>query len=470
MADAIRGNGLFIAHNSLAALVEDPQLLDNMRRRFSESPPSYRSRESGTTTRSQSSNAPSSEAPSRGTREIELHIEHSASFPSAQFPVQIREECRQLYKERYLHEVPHRFWEPSPALEASATEIVKKRWIEQGIWKDDWNNGNKPRGRWKHEEPLQSEPGSETDSGGEGQANPFASNPFAPKRKEPPAKRQKAKLDARQIAERRAVLEREREASRPYHQFLWQVSRERERIQEEQGLSGSSIGEHADINTTAYETIRSKWTKQGMWHMKWDILPGMWWKHEQSLQAFLASDPIFNPPNQREDRGHEAREEPARVYSGNMFRGFSPWAQARAEDLSPVDPGPQRPAQNTPEPSPSPQPPLPNSGAILDDRPEEDAPIDLVNAPIVAKARRGRPRRQPVLQNGSGEPSSSAPAAPRRSKRLQEAKLNSAQDTTAPRQRRAVAGNPTTASSAKPQGISKARRLAATKRGTRKGS
>ena len=42
-----------------------------------------------------------------------------------------------------------------------ASETVRKRWDEQGIWNDKWNPF--AYGRWKHEEPLELESESETD-------------------------------------------------------------------------------------------------------------------------------------------------------------------------------------------------------------------------------------------------------------------------------------------------------------------
>ena len=43
-----------------------------------------------------------------------------------------------------------------------AHENVKKRWMEQGIWNNKWKDIYEA-GQWKHEEPLEVEPESETD-------------------------------------------------------------------------------------------------------------------------------------------------------------------------------------------------------------------------------------------------------------------------------------------------------------------
>lgn len=42
-----------------------------------------------------------------------------------------------------------------------AYENVKKRWVEQGIWSNKWNQF--ASGRWKHEEPLEVESEPEAD-------------------------------------------------------------------------------------------------------------------------------------------------------------------------------------------------------------------------------------------------------------------------------------------------------------------
>jgi hypothetical protein len=54
------------------------------------------------------------------------------------------------------------------AEEEEAIETVKKRWVEQGIWKDKWDETAAGRyrniGPWKLEEPLELESESETDT------------------------------------------------------------------------------------------------------------------------------------------------------------------------------------------------------------------------------------------------------------------------------------------------------------------
>ncbi|KAI1292604.1 hypothetical protein F5Y03DRAFT_18916 [Xylaria venustula] len=469
MADTIRGDGLFMAHNALATLVEDPQRLDCMRARFSEPPPSYQSHSSRTPSRSQSPNPPSEEQQRREWRQAQLTLEHPASLPSSQFDAQVGEECRWVYKERYPTHSPPPSWAPGPTFERPAVETVKKRWIKQGMWKDEWNNKNKPSGRWKHEEPLEPESESKTDSEAEAETESI----FISKRRKSSARRRKGNEEIRQIAERRPVLEREREASRPYHQFLWQVSQERERIQDEQGVGGTPAEDLADVNTRAYERIKSRWMRWGVWHSKWGVLPGMWWKHERPLEELIAGDPVLAQANEPENHGHEATETPPRALPRGLFGGLSAGLQNSNGNPLSLSPRSQRLAQNRPESSRTVQRPLQSTKAIRDARPEAHAYLAPLNPSSVAKARKRAPALR-RLRNASGEPSSSAPMPPRRSKRLQEAKLEAAQDTIgiaftdslkdkAPSmQRGIIAGKPKTASSAKPQGISKKPRLSTT--------
>ena len=85
------------------------------------------------------------------------------------------------------------------------------------------------------------------------------------------------------LFERRVIREREREASRPYHQFVYRISKERARIQEEsENGEGADV---ADINMRAYEN----------WNGRWGIVPGMSWKHEETLEEEAADgESIFD--------------------------------------------------------------------------------------------------------------------------------------------------------------------------------
>ncbi len=198
-----------------------------------------------------------------------------------------------------------------------AIEIIKMRWVEQGIWKDKWDEMAAGRyrniGRWKHEEPL--EPESETETEAEPPPPPFSLFGISQNQPQPKLRRPKTDEEKRQISERRVVREREREASRPYHQFIYQISKERERIQDE-----SANGKDADaddINTRAYEKVKNTWTKRGMWKERWGIVPGMSWKHEEPLEEEAVDNSTFVLANPLVNNSHDAREAPTRHIFGS---------------------------------------------------------------------------------------------------------------------------------------------------------
>ena len=318
---------------ALAALVEDPGLLDRARRRFSETP-SYRAHFSHNSTLSQSPNPPSEEQQRRDERKWQLMREYWASFPVGQFEAQSHEEYRPLFNQ---------FFKPAPGSGCIfsdrhmelARDIVKKQWIEQGIWNVEW--GWKPCGRWKHEEPLEAGSESETEIDLEARVRaPLSCLSSTPTRAAEP-RRPKSAEELQQIAERRAAREREREASRPFYQFIYQVSNERKRIQDEMNppdapvqnessTQGATIPTPLDINTTAYERMKNTWMERGIWNRKWGVLRGMSWKHEQPLEEMLREEMGDDTPvqaNRLEADRHETGEAPARSIFGYLLSAES---------------------------------------------------------------------------------------------------------------------------------------------------
>jgi hypothetical protein len=230
---------VFRVDRILQTLVDDPHRLDLERKRYNISPPCTYS-EAGTTTDYQTPDTP----PGGWDRYCRLEMERRSSRPFQQFRNQIRDD------------------ETDCSIEV-ACEERKKRWVEQGIWNDRWNGPNKWGWKteelvsgWKHEEPELETETEETTL-------------------------QRSDEEKLRAAERRATRKREREASRPFHQFVYQVSKERERIQVETATTS------ADINARAYETVNKTWMDQGIWNRKWGILPGMSWKHEAPLEEIV---------------------------------------------------------------------------------------------------------------------------------------------------------------------------------------
>ncbi|KAF2179938.1 hypothetical protein K469DRAFT_460860, partial [Zopfia rhizophila CBS 207.26] len=381
----VRGDGLVMAERALASLVEDPQRLDRARTRFSDSPPSYKSHQSHNSTRSQSPNPPSEEQRRREERRVQLRLERWASLPYEQFEAQHREEEERIYE---AHENRTRRLHAGTNIYQLAYENVKKRWVEQGIWNDKWNKT--ALGRWKHEEPLELESELETDTEAGPQSSLFTIFP-QPKPRRPISDEEKR----RRIAERRATLEREREASRPFYQFIYQVSKERERIQDESG-SGKAITTttaSADINTRAYENVNNTWIKRGIWNRNWGILPGMSWKHEEPLEEETADGPATVQANLLGNSSHEVGGASIITMNGAPLRYISGRSVANLLESGIFMRNPPTAESNNRQ----------GCNVIIDSQQEPSADVN-----------------SPGLENGDVEysPSESNSAPPRRGKRL----------------------------------------------------
>ncbi|QSS61266.1 hypothetical protein I7I51_03439 [Histoplasma capsulatum] len=280
----IRGDGLVRAQRALEALQQDPQLLDHTRRRFSDSPPSYKSHQSHNSTLSQSPIPPGEdqrireENQRREEQRFRLIRERGASSPYEQFTSQRKAEENRIFKaamDRTEH-VP-----VGISFYRLAEVNIKKRWIEQGIWNDKWNSRTTLAStKWKHEELEESDSESDTDR----VVTPQPRFSFFPT--EPKPRRQKSDQEKQLIAERRAALKCERSEE----------------------VTAPATTED-DINTQAYENIKSTWVRRGIWDVKWGILPGMSWKHERPLE--IGADLLPLPQvNSLGNDSHDAGEAP----------------------------------------------------------------------------------------------------------------------------------------------------------------
>lgn len=326
MDDTLQGHGLFTASERLAALVEDAARLARARDRFSASPPSYSSQPSGTTTRSQSSNPPTEEQRRYDERVAQLMTEHRASWPRTQWRDEAFEEGHRMLQARveegtFVY-VPDSTDLPPVEFLKSARKVVKERWTEQGIWNDKWGPGM-PTGLWKHEEPLDLKSESDSEDDPESRARSLFSGEA---RSEAP----KSEEELQRLAERQILREHEREASRPFHQFVYQISAERERIRSKTGLAEHNALPPADINSRAYENVKVTWVKRGIWNRRWGILPGMNWKHEEDLDAMLLEE---LGPRPESDLGREEGEVGGGAETSSR-RIFSPFSPVEPPDLS----------------------------------------------------------------------------------------------------------------------------------------
>ncbi|KAI1305449.1 hypothetical protein F5Y03DRAFT_384448 [Xylaria venustula] len=454
MANTIRGDGLFQAHGALAALVENPGQLDHARRRFDDSPPSYRSRLSGTSTRSSSPDNRSDNERRREQRESKLRREYLASQPRFQFQDQTGDEAEQIISdhEDRISRVP-----PGTNFSQLAHDNVKKRWIEQGIWNEEWVN---PRVKWtwKHEEPP----------------TPKRQDDEAPSSLISANRTQKGK-EVEKDPQAQAMLEREREASRPFHQFVYQVSKQRERIQQLLSHEGAAITAPPDINTAAYDVVKATWMKRGIWNTKWGMFPGMSWRHEQTLEDML-----------REEMGDDYRYEREHQERNRLDAGRAPLSpNGRSVSAGPVE-IPNGNAGPAPLPSVRDPWPIPMDASFMGSPFEQqrsrsprfgetrlrEPSRQVAAAPDVAQNSRHASAGPVEVRNGNVDPAPSVPgsqhapevdvnvapkqkraprrkrvnkeaqqarAPPRRSKRLQDAASDAPQPTRASKRQRAPA-------------------------------
>lgn len=275
--DTLRGNGLAKAHRALAGLEEDPQRLHHARGRFDEPPPSYDSEESGASTRSVSPNPPSKEQQRRQEQQVQLGLERNASLPYYQFEHQTSDEEKRILEADRNGTCRVSFGEEYAEI---AYKNVKERWVEQGIWSSKWTKY--ASGRWKHEEPLELE--LESDSDVNSITEPYRKLSFLPEQPRAKLKRQKTENTKQQIEKQKIKLAREREASRPYHQFIYQMSKQREILQDRHIAMNGSNPSIPDIDAMAYQDVKNTWTKRGIWNKSWGTLPGMSWKHEEPIE------------------------------------------------------------------------------------------------------------------------------------------------------------------------------------------
>ncbi|EEH06283.1 predicted protein [Histoplasma capsulatum G186AR] len=280
----LRGNALPQLINALRRLQDDPELLAREREQYRDSPPPY---PSGETT--QPPSLPRS--PSESQLEWQREEERKSSVPGRQFKYQTLREYHLLIeqirrrRERRKYTLPY---DDKLDLIGNAENNVKNRWIEQGIWNDKWSLYSVGP-RWKHEEPLEPPPAPDPKPQPRSSSHPrftfglFGLElPECPKPQEPPIAYTEEQL---------ASKERERAASRPYHQFLFQMSKEREWIEDELYI------DIFDMDAKVYENVKNRWIEQKIWNPRWGDMPGMTWIHEEpdNHESDISNHPVAVP-------------------------------------------------------------------------------------------------------------------------------------------------------------------------------
>ncbi|EKD16541.1 uncharacterized protein L3040_001281 [Drepanopeziza brunnea f. sp. 'multigermtubi'] len=161
---------------------------------------------------------------------------------------------------------------------------------------------------------------------------------FCPK-PEPKLKPPCSDDEKRQIAERQVVRKCKHKASRPYHQFVYQISIERERIQEEH--EHEECASAPDISTKSYENFKNTWTRRGIWDKRWDVLPGMSWKHERPFEEIVREE-MGNDPTPATPLMDGSDEAPSiRIFGSHSLAQSNerqvPGASSSSQQGPPVD-------------------------------------------------------------------------------------------------------------------------------------
>ena len=263
---------------------------DLARRRFSRSPPSLPS--------ALSTEYEESKPPSPGEQlENKEREELENSRAGAQFQIQILDELDRMHVARDKGLLQQRSlfdWEE--AAEAN----VKYRWMQQGIWDERW--ASEPTKIWKHELqdsqlPVRPSKSVEDD---------------AVRKSRTKRKRQDSDLEGEYRETIRSAVDfQNRQSSRPCYQFLYQFCKEREWIN--MGLSMEDQGQSANLDSRAYENLKSRWIRDGLWDDDWTTIPGTWWRHERPQKFQSPYEEIRRVDALKATRIEEA-ERPPRWY------------------------------------------------------------------------------------------------------------------------------------------------------------
>ncbi|KID83609.1 hypothetical protein MGU_09171 [Metarhizium guizhouense ARSEF 977] len=292
----IRGPWL---NSALEEIANDPDARNRDMARFSQPPPPYTSScWSAATTEFEVPDFEEPQAPlTRSELRLKLQHERCASCPYHQFMDQWNDERREVENEVNKSMLSGRldpmYVGPGRGPDSMSHQRVKERWVEQGIWRDNWSQI--PKYDWKHEEPPESDPCSDSEIESETPACAaplsFSSNPRPP-RPQPRPRPNKSDQEIREAAERReikrGIREKERNASRPFEQFLYQLRRESKRLEAD---LRDTVTMNLDINALAFQNVQRAWAKRAIWDDEWREFPGMSWRHERPLVMPPTRDP-----------------------------------------------------------------------------------------------------------------------------------------------------------------------------------
>lgn len=128
------------------------------------------------------------------------------------------------------------------------------------------------------------------------------------------------------LAYRQAQHKKAREASRPFHQFNYELLRERDRLLRDSNIDPEFAP--PDINTQAYHRVKDEWIERGVWNERWGDLPGNCWLHEKEVDSDSEDEDVksevgtlaqWSPRptiNDEKDEGIEDGEERRELFAG----------------------------------------------------------------------------------------------------------------------------------------------------------
>jgi hypothetical protein len=276
--------------------------------------------------------------------------ERPCTLPRLQFDFQVAQELAE-----HRDEYPE-----SCDFEDLAEHNVRERWKEQNIWDEGWMVW--PEGNWRHEEAFDPD---------------VVSQPESPGRI--------SKMTGPEIEQQ----ELQRDASRPFAQFVYQV---KWRSKQLQTASGGFDTSSLNVHSKAYEMVKETWIEWGIWDDNWGVLPGRSWSHERRCESSTRSSTSYHgalpSPINANNFGS-----PGTPFQQEAQGGFGP----RSGELSERQPSPR--AGSLPR-SPVRHTPLTLSGT-------ESINLD-------GKPASPRPRRSKRLQSRARDTSPSFKSAPAR--------------------------------------------------------
>lgn len=229
-------------------------------------------------------------------RKERLTWQYGASRPRRFFFVQVEDELEWLDANQLLEQsgtdpvLPR-----GPDLKELARKRVLANWMKWGLQEETW--GDEPTfapDQWMYEKGYPHDPSP----------GPFGGQPTARKGIKPEQARPFYQFLAHVSLERSRISKEAR--SRPTHPWhrrdyevedynarlaQWEVDKKAYEARRQGGDDSP-----ANINTIAYDRVKTRWKQWGVWNDSWGVLPGMWWQHERPLKDFLQAHMLGKYP------------------------------------------------------------------------------------------------------------------------------------------------------------------------------